>query len=57
MRKLFKKRQNIFIRMIHDQAALTLEGWKPSRLTELETAVQPNCSPPRKRKPMKPAAS
>ena len=26
MRKLFKKRQNIFIKMIHDQAALTLEG-------------------------------
>jgi predicted phosphate transport protein (TIGR00153 family) len=26
MRKLFKKRQNIFIKMIHDQASLTLEG-------------------------------
>ena len=26
MRTLFKKRQNIFIKMIHDQAALTLEG-------------------------------
>jgi len=26
MRGLFKKRQNIFIRLIHDQAALTLEG-------------------------------
>lgn len=26
MRKLFKKRQNIFIRLIHDQALLTLEG-------------------------------
>jgi predicted phosphate transport protein (TIGR00153 family) len=26
MRKFFKKRQNIFIKLIHDQAALTLEG-------------------------------
>jgi len=26
MRKLFKKRQNIFIKLMHDQAALTLEG-------------------------------
>lgn len=26
MRNLFKKRQNIFIKLIHDQAALTLEG-------------------------------
>jgi predicted phosphate transport protein (TIGR00153 family) len=26
MRKLFRKRQNVFIRMIHDQASLTLEG-------------------------------
>ena len=26
MRKLFRKRQNIFIKMIHDQASLTLEG-------------------------------
>jgi uncharacterized protein len=26
MRKLFKKRQNVFIQMIHDQALLTLEG-------------------------------
>lgn len=26
MRSLFKKRQNIFIKLIHDQAALTLEG-------------------------------
>jgi predicted phosphate transport protein (TIGR00153 family) len=26
MRKLFKKRQNIFIRMVHDQSSLTLEG-------------------------------
>ena len=26
MRALFKKRQNIFIKLIHDQAALTLEG-------------------------------
>ena len=26
MRTLFKKRQNIFIRLIHDQALLTLEG-------------------------------
>ncbi len=26
MRKLFKKRQNIFIQLIHDQALLTLEG-------------------------------
>ena len=26
MRSLFKKRQNIFIQLIHDQAALTLEG-------------------------------
>ncbi len=26
MFKLFKKRQNIFIKLIHDQAALTLEG-------------------------------
>jgi predicted phosphate transport protein (TIGR00153 family) len=26
MLKLFKKRQNIFIKLIHDQAALTLEG-------------------------------
>jgi predicted phosphate transport protein (TIGR00153 family) len=26
MRKLFKKRQNIFIKMIHEQASLTLEG-------------------------------
>jgi hypothetical protein len=26
MRKLFKKRQNVFIRLIHDQAQLTLEG-------------------------------
>ena len=26
MRKLFKKRQNIFIKMIRDQASLTLEG-------------------------------
>lgn len=26
MRKLFKKRQNIFIKMIRDQAALTLDG-------------------------------
>lgn len=26
MRKMFQKRQNIFIRLIHDQALLTLEG-------------------------------
>src|SRR5574338_649127 len=26
MRVLFKKRQNVFIKLIHDQAALTLEG-------------------------------
>jgi len=26
MRKLFKKRKNIFLRMIHDQALLTMEG-------------------------------
>jgi predicted phosphate transport protein (TIGR00153 family) len=26
MRKLFRKRQNVFIRMVHDQASLTLEG-------------------------------
>lgn len=26
MRKLFRKRQNVFIKMIHDQASLTLEG-------------------------------
>jgi uncharacterized protein Yka (UPF0111/DUF47 family) len=26
MRTLFKKRQNVFIRLIHDQALLTLEG-------------------------------
>lgn len=26
MRNLFKKRQNIFIKLIHDQASLTLEG-------------------------------
>lgn len=26
MRNLFKKRQNIFIKLLHDQAALTLEG-------------------------------
>jgi hypothetical protein len=26
MFKLFKKRQNIFIKLIHDQAALTLDG-------------------------------
>lgn len=26
MRNLFKKRQNIFLKLIHDQAALTLEG-------------------------------
>ena len=26
MRKFFKKRQNIFIKLIHDQAAFTLEG-------------------------------
>ena len=26
MRELFKKRQNVFIRMIRDQASLTLEG-------------------------------
>jgi predicted phosphate transport protein (TIGR00153 family) len=26
MRKLFKKRENIFIKMIHEQASLTLEG-------------------------------
>src|SRR5512137_1361275 len=26
MRRLFKKRQNVFIQMIHDQALLTLEG-------------------------------
>jgi hypothetical protein len=26
MNRLFKKRQNVFLRLIHDQAALTLEG-------------------------------
>ncbi len=26
MRTLFKKRQNIFLKLIHDQASLTLEG-------------------------------
>jgi uncharacterized protein len=26
MRKLFRKRQNVFIKMVHDQASLTLEG-------------------------------
>ena len=26
MRNLFRKRQNIFIKLIHDQASLTLEG-------------------------------
>jgi uncharacterized protein len=26
MKKLFKKRQNVFIKMIHDQASLTMEG-------------------------------
>ena len=26
MKKLFKRRQNLFIKLIHDQAALTLDG-------------------------------
>src|SRR5512145_2351897 len=32
MRALFKKRQNVFIRLIHDQAALTLEGLEALQL-------------------------
>ena len=32
MRALFKKRQNIFIKLIHDQAALTLEGLEALKL-------------------------
>ena len=32
MRALFKKRQDIFIRLIHDQAALTLEGLEALKL-------------------------
>jgi hypothetical protein len=40
MRALFKKRQNVFIKLIHDQAALTLDGLdalkkrKPTKLAE-----------------------
>ncbi len=58
MRALFAKRQNIFIKLIHDQALLTLEG-----LDALEVSLTPmirklrTCSPPRKKKPMKLAVS
>ncbi len=41
MRKLFKKRQNVFIQMIHDQALLTLEG-----LEALKHILKPRIRPP-----------
>jgi len=58
MSGLFKKRRNIFIQMIHDQAALTLEG-----LDILKEYMADQASPPRlgsllkKKRPTKPAAS
>ncbi len=42
MRNWFKKRQNIFIKLIHDQAALTLEGM--DALTQYLTTRDPAAS-------------
>ncbi len=42
MRRLFKKRQNRFIQLIHDQAALTLEGM--DALSKYLTTLDPQAS-------------
>ena len=42
MRTLFKKRQNIFIKLLHDQASLTLEGMEA--LTRYLTTSDPESS-------------
>lgn len=42
MRRLFKKRQNRFIQLIHDQAALTLEGM--DALSKYLTTLDPEAS-------------
>ncbi len=58
MKKLFKKRQNIFIKLIHDQAALTLPGLEALKayMVSQDPAAAAN-SHQRKKKPMKPGAS
>ena len=58
MRSHFKKRQSIFIKLIHDQAAFTLEGMEALKAYMAEdTSAAERLDYKLKRKPMKPGVS